>query len=143
MEEFRKKLKTRLNLCISYCCMALFLNFLLNRLTAHTSDFSRGMTMGILISTELSSVFLIFYYSTVLKNEEKLKQMYIKSKDERNLAIARETTRTGALISVYALAIAIIISGFYSMTISITLFFVLMASTLINVAVKLYYSKKM
>ena len=69
--------------------------------------------------------------------------MYIKSTDERNIAISKETIRTASVISLMALAIAVIVSGFFSVTVSLTLFAVLLTDTFITCAVKLYYNRKM
>ena len=99
--------------------------------------------MGVFCSTELVSIVMIVYLSLALKDEKKLKDMYIKSTDERNLAISKETMRTASVISLMALAIAVIVSGFFSVTVSLTLFAVLMTDTFITCAVKLYYNRKM
>lgn len=143
MEEFKKKIKDRIKLCTVYCSSAGLLSFLLNFLTNGTNDFSRGIVMGVFCSTELVSIVMIVYLSLALKDEKKLKDMYIKSTDERNLAISKETMRTASVISLMTLAIAVIVSGFFSVTVSLTLFAVLLTDTFITCAVKLYYNRKM
>ena len=51
--------------------------------------------------------------------------------------------RTASVISLMCTGLAIIITGFFSKTVSITLFIDMTAGVLITVLVNLYYNKKM
>ncbi len=51
--------------------------------------------------------------------------------------------RTASVISLFCTALAIIVTGFFSKTVSLTLFADMIAGTLITVLVNAYYNKKM
>ena len=57
MEEFKKKLKFRFQLCTLYTCSGTMLYFLLQRLTENVPDFSKGMLTGLLVGGDLLAVF--------------------------------------------------------------------------------------
>lgn len=82
-------------------------------------------------------------YSRALKNEKKLKEMYIQSTDERNIEIAKETAQTSSLITTYLIALAVIVTGAFSKTVSMTLAAVMVVDILITIGVSIYYNKKM
>ncbi len=143
MEEFKKKLKFRFQLCTMYTCSGTMLYFLLQRLTENVPDFSKGMLTGLLVGGDLLAVFYMIRCFVILHDEKKLKEAYIKSADERNKEISKETMRTASVISLMCTGLAIIVTGFFSKTVSITLFIDMTAGALITVLVNLYYNKKM
>ena len=143
MEEFKKKLKFRFQLCTMYTCSGTMLYFLLQRLTENVPDFSKGMLTGLLVGGDLLAVFYMIRCFVILQDEKKLKEAYIKSADERNKEISKETMRTASVISLMCTGLAIIVTGFFSKTVSITLFIDMTAGALITVLVNLYYNKKM
>ncbi|MCI5794383.1 MAG: hypothetical protein MR022_05510 [Ruminococcus sp.] len=143
MEDFKKKIKFRFQLCTMYCCSGSVLFIVLNRLFDNISDFSRGMLSGMMVAIDMLALFLMVKYLVLLRNEDKLKAEYIKSTDERNITISKETMRTASVISLMLTAIAILVSGFFSKVVAITLFAELTVSTLITVIVNAYYKKKM
>ena len=95
------------------------------------------------MAMDLLCLCLMIKYMVMLRNEDKLKEAYIKSTDERNIEISKETMRTSAVISLVVTALAIMVTGFFSMTVSITLFIDLAVGELITVLVNAYYKKKM
>lgn len=143
MEDFKKKIKFRFQLCTMYCCSGSVLFIVLNPLFDNISDFSRGMLSGMMVAIDMLALFLMVKYLVLLRNEDKLKAEYIKSTDERNITISKETMRTASVISLMLTAIAILVSGFFSKVVAITLFAELTVSTLITVIVNAYYKKKM
>lgn len=143
MEDFKKKIKFRFQLCTMYCCSGSVLFIVLNRLFDNISDFSCGMLSGMMVAIDMLALFLMVKYLVLLRNEDKLKAEYIKSTDERNITISKETMRTASVISLMLTAIAILVSGFFSKVVAITLFAELTVSTLITVIVNAYYKKKM
>ena len=143
MEEFKKKIQRRFYLCLMLCCSGSAIYWLLSYLIKDVPDYSRGMIAGIYMGMIVVAVFLMIKYLILLRNEDKLKAEYIKSTDERNIEISKETMRTSSVISLGATALAILITGFFSRTASLTLFIDLAASTLITVLVFAYYNKKM
>ena len=143
MEEFKKKIKFRFQLCTMYMCSGTMLYFLLSRFTENVPDFSRGMLAGLLVGGDLLAVFYMIRCFVLLHDEKKLKEAYIKSADERNKEIYKETMRTASVISLLCTGLAIIITGFFSITVSMTLFADLTVSTLIVLLVNAFYNKKM
>lgn len=96
-----------------------------------------------MVAIDMLALFLMVKYLVMLRNEDKLKAEYIKSTDERNITISKETMRTASVISLMLTAIAILVSSFFSKVVAITLFAELTVSTLITVIVNAYYKKKM
>ena len=143
MDEFRKKINFRFNLCLMFCCSGSAIYWLLHRLVENVPDFSRGMIFGMFIAMDFLAVFYMIKCQMLLRNEDKLKAEYIKSKDERNNEISKETMRTSSLITLMGTGLAILVTGFFSKTVSLTLFISMTASALITVLVFAYYNKKM
>ena len=122
MEDFKKKIKFRFQLCTMYMCSGTMLYFLLQRLTENVPDFSKGMLTGLLVGGDLLALIYMIRCFVLLHDEKKLKEAYIKSADERNKEISKETMRTASVISLMCTGLTIIVTGFFSKTVSITLF---------------------
>ena len=101
------------------------------------------MIAGVYFGIIVVAAFLMIKYLILLRNEDKLKAEYIKTTDERNIEISKATMRTSSVISLVATGLAVLITGFFSKTVSITLFIDMTAGALITVLVNLYYNKKM
>ena len=125
------------------CCSGSTIYFVLSRIIKNAPDFSRGMITGVFVAMDLICVYLMFRYMFMLRSEEKLKKEYIKSTDERNIAISRLTMTTSSVISLVVTALAVLVTGFFSQTVSTTLFIDMAAGVLITVLVNQYYNKKM
>ena len=78
-----------------------------------------------------------------LRNEERLRKLYIREHDERKLAVARSARSTGADIFMLAMIPALIIAGYFSVTAFFTALACLMALCLTVIACKIYYAKKL
>lgn len=143
MENFKKKIKFRFQLCTMYMCSGTMLYFLLQRLTENVPDFSKGMLTGLLVGGDLLALIYMIRCCILLRDEKKLKEEYIKSTDERNNEISKDTMRTASVITLMCTSLAIIITGFFSITVSMTLFIDLTVSTLIVLLVNAFYKKKM
>ncbi|SEH45537.1 hypothetical protein SAMN02910265_00734 [Ruminococcus flavefaciens] len=143
MENFKKKLQRRFYLCLMLCCSGSAVYWGLSYLIKDVPDFSRGMIAGVYFGIIVVAAFLMIKYLILLRNEDKLKAEYIKTTDERNIEISKATMRTSSVISLVATGLAVLITGFFSKTVSITLFIDMTAGALITVLVNLYYNKKM
>lgn len=143
MEKFKKKIALRLSVCIMFACCGSGAYIILSHIIKNVPDFSRGMLAGVLTGADIVAAFLMIKYAIILRNEAKLKAEYIKETDERNAEISKETMRTASVISLFCTALAIIVTGFFSKTVSLTLFADMIAGTLITVLVNAYYNKKM
>ena len=142
MEEFKKKIQRRFNLCLLCCCSVSTVYFVLSHVIKNAPDFSRGMISGLFVAIDLICLYLMIRYMIMMRNEKKLKEEYIRSTDERNIAISRLTMTTSSVISLICTVLAIIITGFFSQTVSITLFIDMAAGVFITVLVNIYYNKK-
>lgn len=143
MEDFRKKVEKRFKLYATVCINSLALYFALIFLTKGASDFAQGISMGVFIGMEFVAVYNLAASYTALHNDKKLKTMYINETDERNIAIAKETSQKGSIISMVGTAMATIAAGFFDKKICFTLCVVFLFNTLVTLIVNLYYKRKM
>lgn len=143
MKEYRKKYEKRFWMSTIMCCVLPTIFFAMRFFFKDTSDFSQGLVAGVFVSLMFVSIVFCTSMGVTLRNEELLKKRYIEETDERNNEIAKKTMQTSSFISLYLTAIAVIVSGFFSEIISITLAIDIMVGAIITVAVKAYYKKKM
>ncbi len=143
MKEFRKKYENKLKISIFMCLTMPIAFFTAQFLVKGGSEFSQGLVTGLFSALMVTAVFSLVSTYVILHNEEQLKKRYIEENDERNNEIAKKTMQTSSLISLYLTAIAVIISGFFSEVVSITLAIDVMVGAIITVAVGTYYKKKM
>lgn len=106
-------------------------------------NFASGLVIGMFSGIMIVSAFNLARIHDALHNEEKLKEMYIRETDERNISIGKETAKTSTLISLMVMALAVIVSGFFNPVISMTLGISIMADAVITIAVQSYYNRKM
>ena len=143
MEEFREKVKNRFKIYNLICISGLALYFVLNRLTKGAGDFAQGLTMGVFCGSELVAVYNLARSLAALRNEEKLKEMYIQETDERNAAIQKETSQKSSAISIFITAMAALAAGFFDEKICLVLASVLLVNALIYISVNMYFRQKM
>lgn len=142
MEDFKKKLTKKHKLMAVFCCTALIIYFGLMRFLK-VDNFASGLVSGMSISITIVAIFNLARIHNALHNEEKLKEMYIRETDERNISIGKETAKTSTLISLMVTALAVIIFGFFNPVISMTLGISIMANAVITIAIQSYYNRKM
>ena len=85
MENFKKKIKFRFQLCTMYMCSGTMLYFLLQRLTENVPDFSRGMLTGLLVGGDLLALVYMIRCCVLLRDEKELKEEYINLELSRNV----------------------------------------------------------
>ena len=147
MENYKKKINRRIVwLGITVAIIALIqlaLMFLSQtERIINIPDFIEGYQLGFFASIELVIVVTIVKQRTALKNEEALKKLYIKEHDERTIYILQRSGSTGYYLIVIGLAIGVIIAGYFSRTVFVTLIGALLFVCVINVVLKLYYRNK-
>lgn len=143
MKEFRKKYENKFKISIFKCLTMPIVFFTVQFLVKGGSEFSQGLVTGVFSALMVTAIFSLVSTYVILHNEEQLKKRYIEETDERNIEIAKKTMQTSSLISLYLTAIAVIISGFISEVVSITLAIDMIVGAIITVAVGTYYKKKM
>lgn len=109
----------------------------------HFDAFWNGFIAGASAGVTVMFIVGIIINIRALRNDERLRKLYIKEHDERKLAIARSAQSTGANIFMLAMIPALIIAGYFSVTVFFTALACLMALCLTVVACKIYYAKKL
>ena len=145
MEKFKKNIKQKFIVCtIAYAVMfsaALILSMLtaFEILIPVTGDaaFCVGLIGGgaVMLSHALN-------YRKGLKNEEKLKELYIKDTDERSVIIFKSTYSLASYLLVILMLIAAIIFAYINSVICYTLLTVLIVFAILISISSLYYNKK-
>lgn len=143
MKEFRKKYENKFKISIFKCLTMPIVFFTAQFLVKGGSEFSQGLVTGVFSALMVTAIFSLVSTYVILHNEEQLKKRYIEETDERNIEIAKKTMQTSSLISLYLTVIAVIVSGFISEVVSITLAIDMIVGVIITVAVGTYYKKKM
>ena len=155
MEEFKKKLKNRINICVGLLFLGvaiIAIGFPLGeRVSAergipqlffghiHIHGFNAGMILGLMGVI----VFYIFLYAAALRNDEKLRKIYIKETDERLLLIYQKSGSVGMNIAMIGLIAGGFISAYFNVTVFITLISAGVFVSLIRDGLKLYYKYKL
>lgn len=141
LDEFRNTLKLRLRLAMLYnAVMIVFMgtgNYLHEQFNA--PDFAIGFAIGIFIGLEFLIVTFMVRWRAALKDDTKLKAIYIKENDERKQYIMTKIGSTGLNLVVGGLVLGALFSCFINMTVFTTLVCTLLATNLIKMALKLYY----
>jgi hypothetical protein len=140
MEDFKRKLRSRITYGIAYGLLVLLVMCIawITEIEDHATSFALGFSCGILLVV----IAYILKCRSALKSEDKLRALYIEETDERQKHIGERVGATGINISIAVFSLAMLISNYYSPIVfftllAVTLFIVLLKSMLI-----LYYAKR-
>ncbi len=156
MNEFRDKLKLQ-NLGIGICCFVLAaFSFLAAAGEAGRISFMQpavddphwqsmwrgfitGATSGILI------VLIAFLVRNIIAlcDEQKLKKLFVKETDEREIQIWTSARATSMQIFLLGGIVAGIVAGYFSMTVSITIIACIFIHSVIGLLCMVYYRIKL
>ncbi len=100
-------------------------------------------TSGILGAMFAISLCNIIKARKALKDDDKLKAIYIRNTDERNIQIAKEAANASFHAIIIGIALATVIANFISVTVSCTLSVCLAFIFMVNGALSAYYNSKM
>jgi len=142
MEEFRKKIHRELIVMRIMCVLVIASLFVYKILTRDSDSYFSGVLYGITGAMVALGIGYSVRFNMALKDDVKLKEMYIQQSDERNKQILKESARTSNTIYLFVTAIAAIIAGAFSETVSMTLSIAIVIYSLIEVGVSAYYNKK-
>lgn len=110
-------------------------------------DFIGGVFNGIRGSIVMAfAIYLVITFiknMLAIRNEEKLKKMYIEEYDERALAISEHSSRITFNITIYIILVVCVLTGLYSTTISLTLLAVWIFIMLTRFITIYFYHKKL
>lgn len=155
MENFREKLKIQ-NLTIALGCIILTAFTIMAALAeagvipffvptagdSHWQSMWRGFICGASFGILALMLFGLVRNILALKDEKKLKKLYIKANDERTIQV-QTSAQAAALQTCLLLGlVAIMVSGYFSMTVSLTILGCVFTASVIGVLFKIYYSKK-
>ena len=100
--------------------------------------FSSGAACGVLAVR----IFELVRSILAMKDEKKLKQLYVEDRDERNNQIYL-SARTAAMQTFLSLGlVAGIIAGYFNLTVGLTVIACVVAASLLCLGFKLYYGRK-
>ncbi|MCR5600538.1 MAG: hypothetical protein K6G33_07350 [Ruminococcus sp.] len=141
MEEFKIKLQKKIwvyYLFSGICAVGVLLLTIFGK-----ANDGFNATSGLLGELFAISFCNIIKIRKALKNDEMLKQIYIKNTDERNIQIAKEAANASFHAIIIGIALATVIANFISVTVSCTLSVCLAFIFMVNGALSAYYNKKM
>ena len=154
METYHEKLKVQ-NVVLAIGCVVLavfcVLGFLgeagIVNLTPSVADSHwqsswRGFISGASIGIFALLLFGLIRNLCAMKDEKKLKKLYIKESDERQAQIYTQALCAAMRATLILGLVAMIVAGYFSMTVGLTLLATVFAASLMTLAFKLYFSKK-
>ena len=145
MESFKKALKKRLALTAGYNGIILLFLAVIFKIGKEFAlpELAVGFTSGILVGFQAVMIFFMSKYVRAIRNEEKLKALYIEENDERNKYIESKIGGTGVNVIIWGITLGTIVSAFFNETVFFTLLFTVLFSSLTKGVLKLYYRNKL
>lgn len=143
MEEYRKKIQRKI-IIMRIIGILLLLVIIAEKIFLEKKDTPySGLLAGIAVGMLPITIGCCVRFSNALKDEKKLKEMYIQQTDERNKEIIKETMQTSFFIAFFVTVLAILISAAFSKTVAMTLEISIVVYSLIFAGVSVYYNKKL
>lgn len=148
MTAYRERIRGRMRWMIAGCVLAAavgafgawyaFGNMGVNPAT----DFIRGMQTGLLAVVVGALCITSIGYGRALRDEARLRRLYTEENDERNRFIRDRIGGIGMDLSLFLLAVATVVAGFFDATVSITLAAALAALAFVKAGLKFYFRAK-
>ena len=156
MELFREKLKIQ-NLAIGMCCfiLALFsflaaageagiIGFMQPAVNdSHWQSMWRGIVMGMSVGILIVLIAFLVRNILALKDEKRLKKLYVETNDEREIQIWTAARSTAMQLFLMVGVVAAIVAGYFSMTVSITIIVCMFLQSITGFFCMLYYRIKL
>jgi hypothetical protein len=156
MELFREKLKIQ-NLAIGMCCFILaFFSFLAAAGEAgmigfmqpavndsHWQSMWRGIVMGMSVGILIVMIAFLIRNILALKDEKRLKKLYVETNDEREIQIWTAARSTAMQLFLMVGVVAAIVAGYFSMAVSITIIVCMFLQSITGFFCMLYYRLKL
>lgn len=154
MEKYKEKLKKQ-NIVLSICIVILALFSILGFAAeaglvalspsagdSHWQSMWRGFMSGAAMGVLALMVFGLVRNLLAARDEKKLKKLYIKMHDEREIQLFHNARSAAMSLFLIFGLIAVIVTGYFSATVSITLLVCVLSCSVMCMCFKLYYSKK-
>ena len=156
MELFREKLKVQ-NLAIAMCCFILAIFSFLAAAgqagiigfmqpatdNSHWQSMWRGMVTGMAVGIMIVMIAFLIRNILALKDEKKLKKLYVETNDERQIQIWTAARSTAMQIFLMIGVVAAIVAGYFSVTVSITIIACMFLQSITGFFCMLYYRIKL
>ena len=156
MELFRDKLKMQ-NLVIAICCFILAVfSFLAAAGQAgiigfmepatdntHWQSMWRGIITGMSFGIMIVMIAFLIRNILALRDEKKLKKLYVETNDEREIQIWTAARSTAMQLFLLVGVVAAIVAGYFSMTVSITIIVCMFLQSMTGLFCMLYYRIKL
>lgn len=149
MEQFKKQVQKTLNIYRAVLMAAIVILVVLNEIeiTAvlgekSTTDLGNGFGTGACGSIITLMIINIIRYSAALKNDEKLKKLYILETDERERLIYEKANSSSFRAVIILLGLAAMVASFFSKPIFYTIVAIIVAIAFVQAAFKFYYRRK-
>ena len=156
MELFRDKLKMQ-NLVIAICCFILAVfSFLAAAGQAgiigfmepatdntHWQSMWRGIITGMSFGIMIVMIAFLVRNILALRDEKKLKKLYVETNDEREIQIWTAARSTAMQLFLMVGVVAAIVAGYFSMTVSITIIVCMFLQSMTGLFCMLYYRIKL
>lgn len=142
LEKYRREIKNRVSVYQALIVVALVFVIIGNVLLkdrGQTVETVRGFATGLFIGIELVCVFQLGKLWKMLKDEEVLKEVYIREHDEREALIQMKSGLHVIPILSFIILICAILVGFFNDTVFYTLVVVGIGQILIALALKIYW----
>ena len=150
MENYKKKLKHQNVLLALFAALLIAVQVLafaeIIRPIAsdsHWVSYWNGMIAGMSAAFTVLSIIGIVMNLRALRSEKALKKQFAKENDERLIEVARRGQAGGVRIFLFAMLAAVIVSGYFNVTVSLTCLVCLFLLSVTIGICKLYWAKKM
>lgn len=109
---------------------------------SHWQSMWRGFITGVSFALLAFFLFGLARNTRALKNEKALKALYIKEHDERTIQIWSYARAAAFQTVLIAGLVAVVVSGYFNMTVSITILGCVWFTSVTGVLFKIYYNRK-
>lgn len=155
MEEFKEKLKFQ-NLITAICCFILAAFSFLAALgeaeiipffkpvggDSHWQSMWRGFISGAACAMLALMIFGLVRSIRALHSEAALRKLYIQSNDERAIQVWTSARAAAYQIFLILGIVAVVVTGYFSMTVSITILVCITIAAWLGLGLKIYFNKK-
>lgn len=146
MEEFRKKAKTASKIYIAVLIAAVLLTVVFKVMEHNdtrdeytlSSGFGSGFCAGMIFFAALKTA----EYSSALKDDEKLKKLYIRETDERERLIFEKSRSSSSRMFMVTMGLSAIPASYFSEAVFYTLLSGIAVLALMQTAFDFYYRRK-
>lgn len=149
VEKYREKLKHQnilflIGILILAAVQVLAFLGVLRPVTSneHWAGAWNGFIAGAAFGIMLLMVVGIVLNLRAMRNEAALKRLYAKENDERQAEICKRARSSGLTIAIFTLLLAVIVSGYFNVTVSLTCLACLFVLTLAGALSKLYWNSR-